>query len=60
MPKVGEKVTFVYHDKVRVGRIEQIELQPKNGLPNLLLAMPRMQFKRFSLVKVERIQVIPE
>lgn len=58
MPKIGEKVTFTYNGKVRIGRIEQIELQPKEGLANFTLAMPRMQFKRFSLSKCQGIKVL--
>ena len=61
MPKVGEIVRFVYNSKPRHGRIEQIELQPKTGLPNLTLCNSdgrSGKYKKFSLTGIERIEVV--
>lgn len=61
MPKVGEIVRFTYNDKPRHGRIEQIELQPKTGLPWLTLCNSdgrNGKYKRFSIVEIKRIEVV--
>lgn len=61
MPKVGEVVRFEYNSKARHGRIEQIELQPKTGLPWLTLCCSdgrQGKYKRFSIGEIKRIEVV--
>ncbi len=61
MPKIGEVVRFEYNGKARHGRIEQIELQPKSGLPYLNLCCSdgrQGKYKRFSIGEIKRIEVV--
>ncbi len=59
--QVGDVVKFNYNGKARHGRIDNIQLQPKNGLSNLTLACSdgrRGKFKRFTLNKIQGIEVV--